>query len=1009
MKKFSLLLVVLLFVCSVRADEVKVMQDNTYAIALSPNGQYLVGHNPTQVVFGIETESFLYNAGNATLNWITANDAGTWATCGQFKDVNDAGTICGSVKDLQHYVQFDGTYAPTNIAAVFDKGKIYRLPYGDLDTTKIKQHEDGTFARSISNDGKVVVGYCRCSNSAFNYPCKWNKGDDGEWTFEKLALPEGYSDGLAIGVSANGRTIVGLAIKGRLSHACYWIDGVCHLVKCTEEDAKLANQWQMRVMDISNNGRFFIFTLTSYFGNLRIFDVESGTYRALSLFDNNGRIQIPSITDNGDVFGSINYTSFDNAAEIYYRNFWYQYSSNRLFDLSYYLYLFSPNLTTPFSMSYEDKTQAFPCAISADGNAIAGNKDILTVLGQTPTAWLLNVNKTEREIPATPDKITGNSTGLRQATLTWAPDKNTYNSLTLKGYNVYCDGKKVATLNEVKDKLTVTLNDQPAGYLQFTVEGVYSDKQGKEMLSPRSNPVSVTMPENYAFPLFDDFEKESLNTNYWTTDKDYGDDNEGLWSAGPYIGHGGSYGVASGANSSKPYSSSLISRPLDATRAKRVKCSFIILCQSEQIGDEAEHDLTQDTLSVEYSIDKGNSWQTAKSWTIAQLPKVEGIMSIDLTKQVAEKTFQLRFHKYGTGVGKYYFYLDNISIGKGDDAEAPEGLIGQNTPTKDVFLAWKNGRKSYSLNYLSEPEVPGLTLGNEGKELIGANKFTGQELSMYHGKYLTSVTTRINYYEEEAGELGIHAAVVVFENGKLVCEQEIENINYNQKTTQALAKPIMIDSCKELIVGIKIHDYDENQLPLLYAHSKACVTGKSDLFSEDNGATWKTVWDFYNGDPYNGACCWEITGNVTDEADATVKNDDDSLIGYNIFRNGMQLNNICIPGEGTRYTDKQPLDKAEYTVVAYYIDGRESSPSMPFVINQTSITTPLPDNSLIYIDDATAKLKVKGTLCLLTVDGRIVAQSEKGILSLKNIPSGIYIVLAECNNQSFTKKIAIRN
>jgi len=53
-----------------------------------------------------------------------------------FRDVNDFGMLCGSVKDLEHYIDFYGTTAPTNIAAVFEDGKIvifpkeYFYPYG---------------------------------------------------------------------------------------------------------------------------------------------------------------------------------------------------------------------------------------------------------------------------------------------------------------------------------------------------------------------------------------------------------------------------------------------------------------------------------------------------------------------------------------------------------------------------------------------------------------------------------------------------------------------------------------------------------------------------------------------------------------------------------------------------------------------------------------------------------------------------------------------------------------
>lgn len=147
----------MLFVCGVRADEVKLLDDNTYCLAMSPNGNYLVGYNPTKVEFGIGTESFVYNMSNNSIKWVTTSDPKKWKTSGFFRDVNDNGMLCGSVKDLKHFVDFYGDVAPTNVAAVYENGNITQLPYGDLDTTKIRQHEDGTFACSLSNDGKVVV------------------------------------------------------------------------------------------------------------------------------------------------------------------------------------------------------------------------------------------------------------------------------------------------------------------------------------------------------------------------------------------------------------------------------------------------------------------------------------------------------------------------------------------------------------------------------------------------------------------------------------------------------------------------------------------------------------------------------------------------------------------------------------------------------------------------------------------------------------------------------------
>ena len=113
--------------------------------------------------------------------------------CGLFKDVNDAGTLCGSVKDLDHVIDFYGTSAPTNIAAILENGKVVKLPYGDLDMKKIKQHEDGTFAAALSNDGNVVVGYCNVLISLSAILASGLGGANNEWKMEQLPLPESYN------------------------------------------------------------------------------------------------------------------------------------------------------------------------------------------------------------------------------------------------------------------------------------------------------------------------------------------------------------------------------------------------------------------------------------------------------------------------------------------------------------------------------------------------------------------------------------------------------------------------------------------------------------------------------------------------------------------------------------------------------------------------------------------------------------------------------------------------
>ena len=99
----------------------------------------------------------------------------------------------------------------------------------------------------------------------------------------------------------------------------------------------------------------------------------------------------------------------------------------------------------------------------------------------------------------------------------------------------------------------------------------------------------------------------------------------------------------------------------------------------------------------------------------------------------------------------------------------------------------------------------------------------------------------MNYEDSE----DTHASVVVFEDGVLIREQEIKSIIYNEDNKVILDEPVQIDATKELKIGMKIFDYDERQMPIAYQNTYDFIAGKSDLYSQDNGKTWKKLSDYY--------------------------------------------------------------------------------------------------------------------------------------------------------------------
>lgn len=130
MRKTLLLLAVALatFAENAWADKsFKTLPELTYGVAISPSGQYLVGVNPSYMVDGSYSVSYLYDTNTGETQWLTEFDQNDFSKSGEFKAVNDAGVICGSSKDpdlLITYSDMFGTETrPANSAAIWKDGK----------------------------------------------------------------------------------------------------------------------------------------------------------------------------------------------------------------------------------------------------------------------------------------------------------------------------------------------------------------------------------------------------------------------------------------------------------------------------------------------------------------------------------------------------------------------------------------------------------------------------------------------------------------------------------------------------------------------------------------------------------------------------------------------------------------------------------------------------------------------------------------------------------------------
>lgn len=999
----------------------KTLGENINGSGISPNGQYFVGTSVAgeHSINGMKMESFIYNTKNGTLTWITEADKSDYTKCGRFNAVSDNGIICGDAINTD--IKLASENNPIS-AAIWENGKCTLLEYGDFDISTMTGYTDGSFSQDISEDGSVVVGNFSTSNGAYYTPCKWVKNSEGKYVIEFLTVPENMKNGYAKKVSSDGR-VFGMITSNedddKGTYLCIWDDDKITILTHEDLGIELRYLCVINIIDVSPNGRFVIFNERNTSKNY-IYDTETKECRRFSPFDESYELEwnalsYASIDNNGNVAGAYDCGNVVLGPTPYTHSFWYSYERNTIYDFSYYMTIAAEGVNPDIDFTFDEVTLTMPNFISGDGLTIAGNAGINSQFIQsTPKTWILNVDDiSNTEIPLTPTGLKAKSDALKEVKLTWTKDETEYKTLTLKSYNIYRDGELVGTTEATEQEMSFRDKDI-YGHPEYTVEAVLAKADGGTMLSQRSTSLKASIPDTYALPFFDDFDSGSLDTNYWATEADYGDIRDTQWGIDGY-GLLQTTCAAIYVSNLKPHSSSLVSRPMDATNEESVNVSFANIYGFILAGSDADQSLSNDSISLEVSTDMGNSWNTVKDWSIAELnPQHKwNMINVDISKEVAGKIFSIRFRSHGQGKSLYYVDIENVKITTGNEVkkDAPEGLTGcKNSSDTPLSLIWKNNFGAYQLNHINSVIEGMFTLGNEGKDLIGANAFDKDDLAPYKGKYLTGVTTTINFYDWYEVDKGIHAAIVVFEDGKLVREQEIEDLPYNEYFTTALDEPLLIDGNKEIKIGIKIHDYDAGQIPLLYASSDKFIAGKSDLYSEDNGATWQKVSDLYEEDNPYGMCCWNITGCVTDEPELNPEAIEN--LYYNIYRNGEVLSTDMLDKLQSHYFDKDAKDGDSYYVIAYYADGSVSDASEAFIFDSsTDISQYTIDDLSISFNSETKDININGEFDkaeIFNTNGICVSQSAANSISLNGVTPGIYVLKISKGGKAVVKKIIIK-
>lgn len=973
---------------------------------MSPDGKTVVGSASAYAPDNYR--SFVWNADTKETQWMTSYDESDLDKSGAFKKVTDQGVIVGSMRDKDLNVDIPGDdWSPgrtiyLTTAAVWKDGKTYKLGIGPNDKDVFSDEADGSYASGVSADGSIVTGYLQYQYFP-QLACGWKYEQSTDtYSYFRYALPEGTSMSATNGVSADGTVAVGQAFYDGYYHAIVWTSEADYKVITLGVEGEQGVRGN--AVAVSPDGRYVLVCVNSYTEpKVGVYDVQNDATEIIPLTDVY-EINGMAIDNSGSFFCKI------MDSNEYLEKTYYYSSANKMFiDMAYYVQQFAPGID-----GLPDMNSAQPVAVSADGSRVAGNISS----GYTSNGWWLSVNSSAAMVAAVTG-VKAYTSGIDRVTIQWNELAGLEEGVTVKEYNLYDNGVVFATVapgTDVQDGVYKHVADMTAGSHSFTVKATCL-KDGEEIASSESDAATAVVPQSYEIPMTDDFESTGFNQNSWETELAEGSAAEVLnWnvSGGDYENN--TYYASVSSTTYNPYTAVLYSRFFDASELQSVYLTYYgKMAYVNQISEN----LNSDYFDVEYSTD-GENWKTVNSLCAADVKLTAwNFTNLDLSSELAGKQFKLRFVARGEGMATLKWYLDYVTVGKELYQQKPEGLQAVKGDGK-TELTWKNSIGAYELSYVANSNVlTNYNIGNEGSPLIVAVSFPADYISSHVGQYISSVTSFI-YDDPSFGSLkATQAEAIVYADGKEVARQAFADNVANEpvSATAALSSPVKIEAGKEYKVAVRIHDYDSQQTPLYYQSSESSlIAGRTDLYSEDEGKTWSLISDFNAGneDQRRAWCVWPIRANITADAtpqDASLKLDS-KLLAYNVYRDGVRINDMPVYSAYMKYTDENPAEGAEYTVQAFYTDGRVSVISDPVTAQTSAIGGVNAGGSEAFtVNAASGSIDLSADLSsarLVSVDGRAVASASGSCISTSSLTPGVYILKAERAGKPYACKVLVK-
>lgn len=1003
MEKFDIMLCAMVFGTATAMAQAKFtsLPEGCVVKNVSPNGSYVIGNAGT---FGDDAlSSFVWNSATGEISWKTNSDDDD--ENGQFLGVNDNGCVVGSMKDKdlkRDYPATDWNDAYTltfRSAALWKNGTVTKLGVGDLTAADFDEDGDGSYAVAVSADESVVAGYI------YKYymptvPCgwKWNV-TDSKYEYFNYKVPAG-AVGSVNALSADGSVAAGVISYGGVKRPVVWTSPEQQPKELLlGMEASSSDIWDASATSISASGKYVLLYVTGPKSHMALYDTTTDRYTEVPV-ENVSSLKTLAVDDNGNFFcrisSSIDYTE---------KTFYYSFADKSLIALEYFASVYAPGASAKLYNG-----SSIPAAVSADGTVVIGNDS------QYDSSWCLKRNLEGVMAPAA-DNVAAHFTGVGNVAVTYDKVADVPAGLTLKSYNLYVDNEKVAS--NAADKSARFDIDVAAGSHSMFVKAAY-DKDGNEVESDKSAEVKVVAPSSYSMPLKENFESSTFDTNYWTRELVSGNSSEVLlWnvSGGDYQDNTYFANVTNTAN--KPYKATLTSRFISAD--KDGKAPYLTFYAMRKDVNTVQHNLSSDGLSVEYSTD-GETWNALRTiWADETNMYNWAFYRVDL-KDLAGKDFQLRFVASSEGFATLRWALDYINVDTEYSGATPEGvrLVKSGNSAK---VEWKNSVGAYEVSRLNNSNViTDYNVGNSGSPMMTAVDFPADKMKDYVGMYITSVSDFIydapNYYGGETNNT--KAEVFVYADGEKVATGKFADDCATEVTSSVapLDKAVKIEAGKSYRVAVRIYEYDADQAPLYYQSGDTnpeYKTGETDLYSEDDGETWSTIYEFNkdDNDPNRAYCVWPIRMNVTEDATLPeVSRLSGNLVACNVLENGEPVNTLPVYAANSSYVVDNYVEGAEYRVQAFYNDCSVSAESDAASVVVTAISANrLGGNIGVAVDAAGKTIAVNGSFdnaTVVDVAGNVLLTTSSSLISTNNLPAGVYILNVVKDGRKNVYKVAVR-